>query len=64
MKPEYVIPEVIGDFFGNFIYLFMKYEIRTSKKIKIFQLCEETFDRNDIFVGKNFPRIHGKRHGL
>ena len=35
-KPGNVILEVKGDIFGNFIYLFMKYEWPTPKKIKIF----------------------------
>ena len=38
-KTEYVILEVIGDIFGNFISFFMKYEWPTPKKIKIFQQC-------------------------
>ena len=32
-KPEYVILEVKGDIFGNFICLFMKYEWPTPKNI-------------------------------
>ena len=49
--------EVIGDIFGNVIYLWNMSD-QLQRKLKSSNHARRKIDWNDIFIGKNYSRIY------